>query len=102
MDAAVPRIVMAEIELLENVTNMGFDGVGRDPEAFADSAVGESFGHQREHFVFAVGELVERVGVAAAAEQGVDQLAVDDQLAGGDALERANELSASMTLSLRR
>ena len=70
----------------------GSDGVGADPESFADAAVGEAFGHEREHFAFAVGEFVERVGVASAVEQRIDQLAVDDQLSGGDAVDGSDEL----------
>ena len=58
-----------KVEFLEDVADVGLDGVGADPESFADAAVGEAFGHEREHFAFAVGEFVERVGVASAVEQ---------------------------------
>ena len=39
----LPMAVTGELEFLEDVADVGLDGVCADPEAFADAAVGESF-----------------------------------------------------------
>jgi hypothetical protein len=53
--------------------------------------VGMPFGHQDEHVTFAVGELVERGGVALAGHEPGDDGGVDDAFTLGDASDRVGE-----------
>src|SRR6059058_3636934 len=69
LDAAVLGVVAGEGELVQDVADVRLDGGGRDPESFRDRAVGEAFGHQREHLPFPLGQLAERVGVAPLAQE---------------------------------
>ena len=57
------------------------------PRSVSPSAI------RREHLALALGELASGSALAAARQQLVDELGVDDDLAGGDPLECADELA---------
>ena len=57
---------LLELELHEDIVNVGFDRLVADKEPSGDRAVRSTFGHQAQHFVFTLGQFTQRVGVTAA------------------------------------
>ena len=102
LDAAVLAVVAGKFELLEDVTDVGLDVAGADPEPFDDRAVGEALGRERENPTLAPGELVERLGVAAPTEEQVDSSRSTTSSPAATRSSALTRSSASMTRSLRR
>src|SRR5947208_3482510 len=102
LDAAVLAVVAGKFELLEDVTDVGLDVAGADPEPFDDRAVGEALGRERENPTLAPGELVERLGVAAPTEEQVDSSRSTTSSPAATRSSALTSSSASMTRSLRR
>src|SRR6476660_1332437 len=76
-----------QVEFGEDVVDVLVDRLLADVEAKGDGGVRAAFGHEGEHFPFAVGEAVEWAG----AEHSGDHLRVEDGAAGGDLAHRGNE-----------
>ena len=58
-DAAVVIGVGRERELGEDVSNVGFDGLLCEPEAFGDRPVAQALCDERQDFVLSVGQIGE-------------------------------------------
>jgi hypothetical protein len=63
---------------------MGFDGFGAEEEPFSYCLVGSSLGHECQYFVFSGGEVGEIVLLSTLAEQGADDVGVDDRTSRPD------------------
>jgi hypothetical protein len=63
-----------------------------DVQLLGDGGVGASLCHEADDLQLPPGERVQRVADASAAEQLLDDNAVDDQLATGDSVDRVQEL----------
>ena len=72
-----------EIELLEDLLDMGLDGALSDDEALGDRVVGQTLGQQLEDFALAAGELFERARLAPPANQSRDGHGGDAHIARG-------------------
>jgi len=77
-----------DVQLREDVADVALDGLWAEPEGAADALVRASFGDQDEDLAFAWGELVERVRLAAAADELIDDVSVDYAFAGRHTPER--------------
>ena len=63
--AAVGVLALREIELHEDVANVGFDRTLAEAKALGDAGVRQPLGHKLEHLVFALGQRRERIVIAA-------------------------------------
>jgi RNA polymerase sigma-70 factor, ECF subfamily len=79
------------VEFGHDAADVSLDGLRGEVEAVADALIGPAFGHEGEHFAFAVGEPVEGVVEPGPADQGPDDLGVDDGLAAGNSGDRVAE-----------
>ena len=70
---------------------MCLDGLGGQPQPFADPAVSQTLGEQREHFALSRGEFVEVTAGLWSAEEQVDQFWIDDGFAARDAVDRRSK-----------
>src|SRR5262245_61641781 len=61
VNSAVLARVSREVELAEDAADMRFDGLARDEELVADSAVRSPSCHEREDVPFALAQVCERV-----------------------------------------
>ena len=57
---------LLELELHEDIVNVGFDRLVADHEPSRDRAIRSTFGHQAQHFMLTLGQLTQGVGVTAA------------------------------------
>jgi hypothetical protein len=78
---------------LQDVPDVGFDGLAGKPEAFGDSPVGEAFGHEGEDRRLAIREFVERIRGTGTIEEKLDELGVDHDLAAGEPLQSVDEVT---------
>jgi hypothetical protein len=90
-DAAVIAGCVAEAEFGEDLTYVGFHGLGAEEQLVADALVGVTLGHQGEDLAFAVGELGERAAVTLAGHEPRHDGRVDDTLALGHAPDGIGE-----------
>jgi hypothetical protein len=54
-----------QVELCQHASHVALDGAFGEREAARDRVVRQAFGHQREHFAFAIGKSSEGVLLAA-------------------------------------
>lgn len=47
-----------DVEFIQDVSDVGFDGIGRDREAFSNLCIGQVKPDERRYFPFAPGELL--------------------------------------------
>src|SRR6187551_3247222 len=82
-----------DVELPEDVADVGLDRLRRHPQPLGNPAVGEALRHQVEDLPLAVGEVPERMSLTTSREEAVDQFGVDDDLPRGDPVERGDQLA---------
>ena len=80
-----------QVELGEDLLDVGFDGPFGDEQLCGDGAVGASLGHQCKHFPLPRCQRVEWILAATATNQPGDDGGVDHGLALGDPSERIDQ-----------
>jgi hypothetical protein len=66
-------LVCRQIELAEDAVNVFFDGVLRDRQTPCDGGIGQTLGHQRDHFALAGAENRKLVVTPACEDQVADE-----------------------------
>ena len=80
-----------EVELLEDLGDVGFDSSFTQEDPFGDSAVAEAFGDEREHFLLSRCECCQRTLAALAPDHSGHDGGIDDGVSVSDSLESIDE-----------
>src|SRR5205085_8282349 len=90
-----PAVVVGsrrQIELSEDAVHVRLDGLRAEHELLADASIRAPFGHELQDLALAAGQLLERIVLAAAADQLPDHLGVDRRSSAADAAHGLEEL----------
>jgi len=84
-------LALGDVELGQDVADVGFDGAFADDEPVGDAGVGEAFGHELEYAAFTFGEPPDGSVIERGDEAG-DDGGVEGGPAGGDTFGGGEEL----------